>query len=161
MTQDCSFNYELITYKFQGQNMLCIKIVFWFWQSEQFMYKTCSKLGIFMYWTRNSINDLLLYCGLFYTRISASEKDLPVPPSDLFLILQCWKVGCVVPSTQLSKALMFQIWRIANNYLNINHLMCFIDFRQIADIWAKQMTWSCHRWVICPNISFTSWNKPE
>jgi hypothetical protein len=35
------------------------------------------------------MNNLLSYCGLVDARISASEKDLPVPPSDLFLILQC------------------------------------------------------------------------
>ena len=32
----------------------------------------------FMYWTRNSMNNLLSYCGLVDARISASEKDLPV-----------------------------------------------------------------------------------
>ena len=49
-----------------------------FWHSEQFMYTTCSELGIFMYWTRNSMNNFLSYCGLVDTGISASEKDLPV-----------------------------------------------------------------------------------
>ena len=43
------------------------------------MFSTCSELGIFMYWTRNSMNNLLSYCGLVDGRISASEKDLPVP----------------------------------------------------------------------------------
>ena len=51
---------------------------FLFWYSEQFMYTTCSELGIFMYWTGNSMNNLLSYCGLVDARISASEKDLPV-----------------------------------------------------------------------------------
>ena len=32
--------------------------------SKQFVYKTCSHLGIFSYWTRNSLNNLLSYCGL-------------------------------------------------------------------------------------------------
>jgi hypothetical protein len=49
-----------------------------FWHSEQFMYTTCSELGIFMYWTCNSMSNLLSYYGLFDARISASEKDLPV-----------------------------------------------------------------------------------
>ena len=52
---------------------------FLFWYSEQFMYTTCSELVIFMYWTCSSINNLLSYCGLVDGRISASEKDLPVP----------------------------------------------------------------------------------
>ena len=46
------------------------------WHSEQFMYTTCSELGIFMHWTCNSINNILSYCGLIDARISASEKDL-------------------------------------------------------------------------------------
>ena len=52
--------------------------LFLFWHSEQFMYTTCSELGIFMYWTRYSMNNLLSYCGLVDARISASEKDLPL-----------------------------------------------------------------------------------
>ena len=42
------------------------------------MYTTCSELGIFMYWTTDSMNNLLSYCGLIKERIIASEKDLPV-----------------------------------------------------------------------------------
>ena len=48
------------------------------WHSEQIMYTTCSELVDFMYWTRNSVNNLLSYCGLIDRRISASYKDLPV-----------------------------------------------------------------------------------
>ena len=42
------------------------------------MFLTCSDLGIFMYWTRNSMNNLLSYCGLVDAKIRASDKDLPV-----------------------------------------------------------------------------------
>ena len=61
------------------ENMLCTQIVFLFLflHSEQFMF-TYSEIGIFMYWTRNSMHNLFSYCGLVDTRISASEKDLPV-----------------------------------------------------------------------------------
>ena len=45
---------------------------------KQFVYTTCSELGIFMYWTCNSMNNLLSYYGLVDARISASEKDLPL-----------------------------------------------------------------------------------
>ena len=45
---------------------------------KQFVYTTCTELAIFIYGTRNSINNLLSYCGLVDARISASEKDLPV-----------------------------------------------------------------------------------
>ena len=48
------------------------------------MYTTCSQLVIFMYRTRNSVNNLLSYCGLVDARISASEKDLPVSHTDSF-----------------------------------------------------------------------------
>ena len=44
---------------------------------EHFVYTACSELGIFMYWTCNSINNLLSYCGLVAARISTSDKDLP------------------------------------------------------------------------------------
>ena len=45
---------------------------------KQFVYTTCSELVVFMYWTRNSMNNLLSYCGLANARISTSDKDLPV-----------------------------------------------------------------------------------
>ena len=48
--------------------------LFLFWNSEQFMYTTCSELVVFMYWTRNSMNNLLSYFGLVDARISASEN---------------------------------------------------------------------------------------
>ena len=50
---------------------------------KQFVYTTSSEFGIFMYWTRNSMNNLSSYCGLVDTRISASDKDLPVTGSSL------------------------------------------------------------------------------
>ena len=43
------------------------------------LFSRCSELGISIYWTRNSMNNLSSYCGLVVARISASEKDLPVP----------------------------------------------------------------------------------
>ena len=48
------------------------------------MYTTCYELGIFIYSTGHSMNNLLSYCGLVYARISASEKDLPVKGIDKF-----------------------------------------------------------------------------
>ena len=53
--------------------------------SEHVVYINCSECQnkkticvVLMYWTRNSMNNLLSYCGLVDARISASEKDLPV-----------------------------------------------------------------------------------
>ena len=45
---------------------------------KQFVYTTCSELVVFMYWTGNSMDNLLSYCGLVDARISTSEKYLPV-----------------------------------------------------------------------------------
>ena len=64
-----------------GENMLCTKIVFVLTFRTIYahnMFSPCSKLVVFMYWTGKSMNNLLPYCGLLDTRISASEKDLPV-----------------------------------------------------------------------------------
>ena len=62
------------------------------------MFSPCSKLRILMYWTGKSMDNLLSYCGLADVRISASEKDLPVPKelsitiyvisSDLFYLIE-------------------------------------------------------------------------
>ena len=45
---------------------------------KQFMYTTFSELVVFMYWTGQSMNNLLSYCGSVEVRINASDKDLPV-----------------------------------------------------------------------------------
>ena len=42
------------------------------------MFSPCSELGIFMYETFNSMNNLPSYCGLVDAKIRASDKDLPV-----------------------------------------------------------------------------------
>ena len=52
------------------------------------MNTTCNdvstELIVFLYWTRNSMNNILSHCGLVDTRISASEKKLPVLNISLF-----------------------------------------------------------------------------
>ena len=47
------------------KNTICIQNMFW-------------ELGIFMYWTGNSMNNLLSYCGLVDAKIRASDKDLSI-----------------------------------------------------------------------------------
>ena len=42
------------------------------------MFSPCSELGIFLYWTDNSMNNLLSYFGLVDAKIRASDIDLPV-----------------------------------------------------------------------------------
>ena len=59
----------------QKQKTICVhKIFSW-----------CSELVVFMYWTGNSMDNLLSY-GLVDARLSASEKDLPVLTKDLMII---------------------------------------------------------------------------
>ena len=57
------------------------------------MYTTCSELVVFMYRTGKSMNNLLSYCGLVDARISASEKDLPMPGTPVL-----YTVGFYSPS---------------------------------------------------------------
>ena len=70
-----------------SEHVVYTNCFFLFWYSEQFMYTTCSELGIFMYWTGDSMNNLLSYCGLIEVRISASEENLPVIDFCLFHFL--------------------------------------------------------------------------
>ena len=69
-----------------GENMLCTKIVL------NVKNNFCTQhvlpmfeLGIFMYWTCNSMNNLSSYCGLVDAKIRASDKDLPVLLSVIML----------------------------------------------------------------------------
>ena len=63
-----------------GENMLCTKIVL------NVRNNFCTyihvhprfELGIFIYWTCNSMNNLSSYCWLVDAKIRASDKDLPV-----------------------------------------------------------------------------------
>ena len=53
-----------------------------FWMSKSInvhnMFSPCSELGLFTYWTCNSMNTMSSYCGLVDAKIRASDKDLPV-----------------------------------------------------------------------------------
>ena len=80
MTTDCSLNHHASSVHENSKlNRCCVrKLVFLFWYSKQYMYTTCSELGIFMHWTGDSVNNLLSYCGLVDAKIRASDKDVPV-----------------------------------------------------------------------------------
>ena len=67
---------EALLFAEHGENMLCTKIVL------NVRNNFCTQhvfprfeLGIFMYWTCNSMNNLLSYCGLVDAKIRASDKD--------------------------------------------------------------------------------------
>ena len=72
---DLQVQYMKIPSSEHGENMLCTKHVL-----PRF------ELVIFMYWTCNSMNNLLSYCGLIDTRIRASDKDLPVKNIIIFKV---------------------------------------------------------------------------
>ena len=75
----------------QKQKTICVHHMFW----ER------SELAIFMYWTGNSMNNLLSYCRLVDAKIRASDKDLPVAVLQVVAMLtsglslpvtDCWQI---------------------------------------------------------------------
>ena len=95
MKKDCLLNYKFNTWKLQAQKMLCAWIVLNS-KKNQFVYTTCAELVVFLYWTRNSMNNLS--SGLVDARISASDKDLPVLWRSDFCSKKFWIRG---PSTNM------------------------------------------------------------
>ena len=67
------------------QNMFCTQIVSFCGHSKQFIYTTSSEPAINRLLIQK--NNLLSYCGLVDARLSASEKNLPVP-SPTYLALE-------------------------------------------------------------------------
>ena len=65
------------------------------------MYTICSDYVVFMYWTGKSMNNLLSYLGLLDPRISASDKDLPVP-------VYVWTSQSKIVKTVARKSLIYQ-----------------------------------------------------
>ena len=74
---DCSLIPNFSTRKIQVENMLCSNIVFVL-VFKTIFYTTCSQLVFFLFWTRESMNNLSSNCGLVDARIVASDKYLPV-----------------------------------------------------------------------------------
>ena len=75
---------KLFFLKNMGENMLCTKIVLNVWNNFCTQHVLPSfELGIVMYWTSNSMNNLTSYCGLVDAKIRASDKDLPVNSNHL------------------------------------------------------------------------------
>ena len=105
----------------QGDNMLCTEIVF------DIRNNLCTQhvlprfeLGIFMYWTCNSMNNLSLYCALVDAKIRASDKDLPV--LGLTLLIPSWlvwaEIECPCKCRFVSVTLFFcldQTWGFQND----------------------------------------------
>ena len=73
--------------------MLCIKVVFCFCFDIQNNFCTQHELVFFLYWSRESMNNLSSYCGLTDSRMSASDTDLPVPTYIHFKNQRCLKMS--------------------------------------------------------------------
>ena len=80
-----------------GESILCTKIVL------NVRNNFCTQhvlprfeLGIFMYLTCNSMNNLSSYCGLVDAKIRASEKDLPVLLAPLPILKPSALILCLV-----------------------------------------------------------------
>ena len=84
---------EALLFAEHGENML-------FWMSETIsvhnMFSPRFELGIFMYWTCNSMNNLLSYCGLVHAKIRVSDKDLPVTYLLRTITKQCLTLVCMI-----------------------------------------------------------------
>ena len=61
------------------------------------MFSTCCGLGIFMYCTDNSMDNLLSYGGSVDARVGTSEKNLPVPFENL-----AYQTYCLTPALHTS-----------------------------------------------------------
>ena len=74
MTKDCSWSLQA---QDMGEHVVCINCSE-YQNKKQLVYTTCSELGNFMYWTVDSMNNLLSYCVLVDAKIRASDNYLPV-----------------------------------------------------------------------------------
>ena len=71
MTRDCSFN-SPAKYKF---SISCVQKLFFCFDIQN---NICTQHVLNLYFSGDSMNNLLSYFGLTKARIRASEKDLPV-----------------------------------------------------------------------------------
>ena len=87
-----------------GENMFCTKIVL----NVRNNFRTQHvlprfELGIFVYWTCNSMNNLSSYCGLVDAKIRVPDKDLPVQGKveiDHLLLIYFWELSIWFPPLQ-------------------------------------------------------------
>ena len=96
-------------------------------------------VAIFMYWTCNSMDNLLSYCGLVDEKISASEKDLPVP----WEIVEVWPSSVCVTIKPIW--VIFQIWRTAELSVRQEHKISLEKIKNSPDN-GKKLTDSVLDW---------------
>ena len=143
---------EALLFEEHVENMLCTKIVLnvrnnFFTQHVLPRFE----LGIFMYWTCNSMNNLSSYRGLVDAKIRASDKDLPVigtyTYSNLILsfsknhkwneiLSACW-LKCKGQKPFPCLVISLKVW--TNTFL---FLQLFIGREIIhVDVFRKQLAW--------------------
>ena len=102
------------------------------------MWTTCFELGIFMYWTRNSMNNLLSFTGLVDTRVSASEKNLPVRNSNSKNI---WPIVAYLSTNHRmdqSKPVSLIGWKLVQKlFYSILNQLKFIYSQKATKFWKK------------------------
>ena len=134
MTTDCSLNHEFSTWKFQAQN--CVHKLFFVLTFRTIyvhnMFSTCYELGIFMYWTRNSLNNLSSCCGLGDARISASDKYLPAFSSMMGMI------DVVVISSGVVESNVFRV--VVSNGLRVVVCCWFVSDLK-ASMFSRDIKW--------------------
>ena len=123
---------EALLFAEHGDNMLCTKIV------QNVGNNFCTQhvlprfeLGIFMYWTCNSMNNLLSYCGLVDAKIRPSDKDLPVSVN--FKIIYRWRIQ-VGYSFSHGSAYYGSKWY---------RLKSWVCYSIICDPYFERYNWSC------------------
>ena len=72
--------FESINPKYNDRLFIKLQVQNMIWMSKQkpICIHSMLQLAMFMYWSRNLMNNQSSYCGLIDSRMSASEKDLPV-----------------------------------------------------------------------------------
>ena len=89
---------EALLFSEHGENILCTEIVSGI--QKIFVFPRF-ELGILMYWTCNSMNNLSSHCGLVDGKIRASDKDLTVSKeSNLKMILTLLTTQLTIMSKQ-------------------------------------------------------------
>ena len=93
MTTDCSLNYVFSTWNSKLRT-LCVYKLFWTWKQKSIwvhnIFSTCSVLGIFIYWARNSMKNNLSYCGLVDSKMLLKKIYLYRTKQTFLQQIVCW-----------------------------------------------------------------------
>ena len=114
--RDCSFEFPQ-KYKFKT---CCVQILFWMSKQKQ---KFCAHVVI-LFFSWNSMNNLLSYCGLTDARMRAAEKDLPVACAQKKRRKRRWRYSSGVGSRRAWKKCKMKKWRLVERVKRTISLVC-------------------------------------